>query len=338
MDIKNKILVTGVAGFLGGHLANKLSKQSYDVVGNDNLTSGYKDNVPQSIEFHDTDCRNLEEMKRVTRDVDLIYHCAAYPYEGLSVFSPSVVTDSVFQATSATLSAFISNKGKRFINFSSMARYGMNQVPFTEDMQPRPQDPYAVAKVAAEELVKLMSHVHDFEYVIAVPHNIYGPGQIYDDPFRNVAGIFINRMLQGKQPIIYGDGSQKRCLSYIEDDIEPLMKLVTQNNIVGETINIGPDEEFVTINHLAETIADIIGFDLKPEYHPERPQEVREANCSANKARRLLDFETRYSLREGLSRMIDWVKERGVRDFRYNHLAVEIENDKTPQTWTKRLI
>jgi UDP-glucose 4-epimerase len=338
MKIDKKILVTGVAGFLGSHLARRLLEQGYDVAGNDTLASGYSDNVPIKVKFSNTDCRDLEGMKKITREVDAVYHCAAYPYEGVSVFSPSVVTDSVFQATCATLTAFISNKGKRFITCSSMARYGMNQTPFTEDMEPRPQDPYAVAKVAAEQLIKLMSHVHDFEYVIAVPHNIFGPGQIYNDPFRNVAAIFANRMLQGKQPIIYGDGSQKRCLSYIEDDIVPLLKLLTQDNIVGETINIGPDEEFITINGLARTIADIIGFDLKPEYYPERPQEVKEANCSANKARRLLGFETKYPLRKGLEETINWINQRGVLDFRYGHLELEIQNAKTPKTWTDKLI
>jgi len=332
-----KILVTGVAGFLGSHLAEQLSKKGYHVVGNDNLTSGYKDNIPKKTEFHHTDCRDLEGMKKITKGVDIVYHCAAYPYEGLSVFSPSIVTDSVFQATSATLSAFISNEGKRFIFCSSMARYGMNQTPFTEDMDPRPQDPYAVAKVGSEELIKLMSRAHDFDYVIAVPHNIYGPKQIYDDPFRNVAAIFANSMLNGKQPVIYGDGNQRRCFSFIKDDLPPLLGLVEQQNIIGETINIGPDEEFVTINRLAEITAEIIGFDLKPRYFPDRPQEVKDANCSADKARRLLGYKTHYSLRDGLAEMIEWIKERGPNKFNY-HLSIEIINEKTPKTWTEKLM
>jgi len=333
-----KIYITGVAGFLGSQLAEKFIKEGYEVYGNDNLTSGYKDNIPKNIKkFSNVDCCDLQKMKDELKNIDVVYHCAAYPYEGLSVFSPSVVTNSIFQSTSSVLSAFIQNKGKRFIYCSSMARYGMNQTPFTEDMQPRPQDPYAVAKVASEELIKLMSRVHNFEYVIAVPHNIYGPNQIYTDPYRNVVGIFMNRMLSGKQPIIYGDGTQRRCFSYIEDDLVPLMKLVTEKHIVGETINIGPDEEFVTINKLARTIADIIGMELKPISLPDRPQEVKEANCSADKARRLLNYETNYSLEEGCLNMIEWIKKRGIKPFNY-HLDVEIINENTPKTWTKKLI
>jgi len=331
------IHITGIAGFLGSQLSKEFIKKGYTVSGNDNLTSGYIDNIPKDVKFYNVDCCDLNAMSNILKNIDIVYHCAAYPYEGLSVFSPSIVTNSIFQATSSTLSSFIRNKCKRFVFCSSMARYGMNQVPFTEDMETRPQDPYAVSKVAAEELIKLMSRVHNFEYVIAIPHNIYGPNQIYTDPFRNVVGIFMNRMLQEKQPIIYGDGNQKRCFSYIKDDITPLMKLATDKNIVGETINIGPDEEFVSINELAKTIADILEFKLNPIYLPDRPQEVKEANCSADKARRLLNYKTNYSLEDGCKEMIDWINKRGLKPFNY-HLDVEIINNNTPKTWTDRLI
>ena len=334
MKEKN-IFITGVAGFLGSQLAESLIKEGYKIKGNDNLIGGYKDNVPADVKFYKIDCNDLEKMKKITKGTDILYHCAAHPYEGLSVFSPSMVTNSVFQATSTTLSAFTQNKGERFVFCSSMARYGMNQTPFTEDMGARPQDPYAIAKVAAEDLTKLMSRMHGFEYSIAVPHNIYGPHQKYDDPFRNVVAIFINKMLKGEQPKIYGDGNQKRCFSYIKDDVPLLVDLGLNPLASGETINIGPDDEFVTINYLAETIADIIGFDLKPEYYSERPQEVQEANCSANKAKKLFGFNPKYTLRKGLEEMVDWVKERGPKEFDY-HLPVEIVNGHTPEIWSNK--
>jgi len=334
---KKNIFITGVAGFLGSHLAATLIRKGHKVKGNDNLIGGYEDNVPTDMEFYKTDCNDLDSMMKITEGTDILYHCAAHPYEGLSVFSPSMVTNSVFQATSTTLSAFTQNRGERFVFCSSMARYGMNQTPFTEDMDTRPQDPYAIAKVAAEELTKLMSRIHEFEYSIAVPHNIYGPKQKYDDPFRNVAAIFINKMLMGEQPKIYGDGNQRRCFSYIGDDV-PLLSDLGFNPIAsGEIINIGPDDEFVTINYLAETIAEIIGFDLKPEYYPERPQEVQEANCSANKARKLFGFSPKYTLRDGLEEMVAWVQERGPKKFDY-HLPVEIVNGNTPKTWSKKIM
>ena len=109
-----------------------------------------------------------------------------------------------------------------------------------------------------------------------------------------------------------------------------------QDNVIGEVINIGPDEEFVTIIQLAETIADLIDFGLKPIYAEDRPQEVKLANCSAEKARKLLDYETKYSLREGLQIMIDWINETGIKPFKY-HLPLEIKNEKVPLTWLKKL-
>ena len=218
-----------------------------------------------------------------------------------------------------------------------MARYGSQEtIPFTEDMICKPQDPYGIAKYASELLVQNICEVHDLEYVISVPHNIIGPRQKYDDPYRNVASIMINLMLQGRQPIIYGDGEQKRCFSFIDDDIYCLEKLGFSDNVNRQTINIGPDEEFVSINQLAITIADILSFDLEPVYVKARPQEVFLASCSADKARNLLGYKTETSLREGLEKMVDFIKMKGAKKFRY-HLDVEILNHKTPKTWTQRM-
>lgn len=335
--MNKKIFVTGMAGFLGSYLADVLLSDGFEVAGCDNMVGGYKENVPKDTDFNIADCTDLKIMRNLMRDASIVYHCAAYPHEGLSVFSPSLISESIFQNTATVLSAFIQNKGKRFIYLSSMARYGINSIPFTEDMRPNPQDPYGISKVAAEELVKLLARIYDFEYVIAVPHNIIGPRQKYDDPFRNVASIFINRMLQNKQPIIYGDGEQKRSFSFIEDCVGSLRKMGTQNNVVSETINIGPDEEFITINELAEIVAQLLDFKLKPMYLPNRPQEIKEAVCSANKARRLLGYKTSYTLDQGLKEMIEWIKQKGPRPFHY-HLEIEIMNKKTPKSWLEKLL
>lgn len=332
-----RVFITGVAGFLGSHLADEFVARGYEVAGNDNFVGGYESNIPADVEFHEVDCTDVEGMKRAMDGADIVYHTAALAYEGLSVFAPARINRSVFQTTNATLAAAADVGIDRFVYCSSMSRYGENETPFTEDMEPQPQDPYAVAKVASEEMVELMADIHGFEYTIAVPHNIIGPRQKYDDPFRNVAAIFINRMLQGKQPIIYGDGEQMRCFTFIQDDVRPLRKMAIADTAVGEVINIGPDDEFITINTLAETIADIIGFDLDPIYLPDRPQEVKLANCSADKARRLLDYEPQYTLRDGLEEMIEWVDEQGPKEFEY-HLDLEITNEQTPDTWTEQLL
>jgi UDP-glucose 4-epimerase len=219
-----------------------------------------------------------------------------------------------------------------------MARYGtQDTVPFTEDMVPKPQDPYGISKVESEMLVRNISDTHGMDYTILVPHNIIGPRQKYDDPFRNVASIMINRMLKGQQPIIYGDGNQKRCFSFYKDVASPIL-IASQDSVAnGKTINIGPDEEFITLNSLAKIIADILDFDLDPIYMPGRPQEVKHANCSADLAREILGYKTTVNLKDGLTELINWIKLRGTKDFDY-HLPLEFTTEKTPRTWTERLM
>lgn len=332
-----KIFISGVAGFLGSHLADRMLELGHEVVGTDNMLGGYEDNVNPKVTLHTYDCKYRNSMAKITKGCDIVYHCASTAYEGLSVFSPHLITENTYQITMSLLSAAIENKVKRFVFCSSMARYGhLETVPFKEDMVCNPIDPYGIAKYAAELTIKHMSKVHGFEYVIAVPHNIIGSRQKYDDPFRNVAAIMINMMLQGRQPIIYGDGEQKRCFSFIQDDIDCLERIAFQENVVGETINIGPDEEFVTINELARVLARLLNFDLNPTYLPGRPMEVKLAGCSADKARKLLNYKTKYTLEQGLGEMIEYIKMRGVRPFKY-HLDIEILNEHTPRSWKDRL-
>ena len=332
-----KVFITGIAGFLGSHIADAMIAHGHEVLGCDNLIGGYVDNVPEEAEYFQVDCCDLEAMKKLTQGVDIVYHTACTAYEGLSVFSPTMVCNNTYMNTVSVATAAIANHVKRFVYCSSMARYGtQDRVPFTEDMSCKPQDPYGISKYSVEQLLRCICAVHGMELVIAVPHNIIGPRQKYDDPFRNVASIMINMMLQGRQPIIYGDGEQKRCFSFVQDDIYCLEKLAFQDDVVGEVINIGPDEEFVTINHLAETIAGLLDFKLDPIYMPGRPQEVKLATCSADKARRLLGYHTEYSLEQGLEKMIEYIRMKGTKKFRY-HLNLEIINEKTPKTWLNKM-
>ncbi len=331
-----KIFISGIAGFLGSHLADAFIKEGHHVVGCDSLIGGELSNVPPSAEFYQYDCCFRNSMLKITKGCDLVYHTAATAYEGLSVFSPHLITNNIVTGSVSLFSAAIENKVKRIVFCSSMARYGTNKVPFKESYSPNPQDPYGIAKVAAEDILKNLCEVHGVEYVIAVPHNIIGPRQKYDDPYRNVASIMINLMLQNRQPIIYGDGKQKRCFSYIDDDLFCLKEMATSQKVLGEVINIGPDEEFITINTLAEKIANQLKFNLNPVYMKGRPQEVIEATCSADKARKILNYKTMTSLDDGILKMINYIKENGIKKFRY-HLDIEIVNSRTPDTWTKKI-
>ena len=181
-----KIFVTGIAGFLGGHVSQRLIEDGHEVSGCDNLIGGYLDNVPEDAEFYQVDAIYLNQMKKMTKNVDLVIHTACTAYEGLSVFSPYLVGQNTYQISMSVFSAVAENKVPKVINFSSMARYGVQEVmPYTEDMRATPQDPYGIAKLAAEETLDVLSNVHGFKYVNLVPHNIIGPKQKYDDPYRN---------------------------------------------------------------------------------------------------------------------------------------------------------
>lgn len=336
--MSSRVFITGVAGFLGSHLAERMLQSGHEVVGCDNMIGGYEDNVPAGIEFHKSDARDAEKMKTLMKRADVLYHCAASPYEGLSVFSPGIVTDHTYNSTVGAVSAAVQNGVGRIVFCSSMARYGHQDTDggmFHEEMRPAPVDPYGVAKYASELFIETMAEAHGFEYVIAVPHSIYGPKQKYDDPYRNVISIMINRMLCGKQPIIYGDGEQKRSFTFYRDAIDPLEKLGFQQKLHKEAINIGPDEEFITINDMAKILAKIIGFKLDPIYVAPRPLEVKNAGCLAHKARKLLGYETTTSFEEGARELVEWIDRRGAKPFTY-HIPLEIINDKTPVTWKDR--
>ena len=217
-----------------------------------------------------------------------------------------------------------------------MARYGEVNPPFNEDSLLKPVDPYGVSKVAAEQILKILCNTYGIEYNIAVPHNIIGPKQKYDDPYRNVVSIMSNLMLQDRRPIIYGDGEQTRCFSDIDDCIYCLDKLITDKHIVSETINIGPDEESITINGLFHKIANKIQFNKEPKYFLDRPNEVKYATCSSDKARKILNYKTTVTLDDSIDKVINYIQKKGTKKFDYNYI-LEIQNEITPKTWLEKL-
>lgn len=345
-----KVFITGHMGFLGSHLVDYWLAQGAEVLGIDNESGGDIRNLPEAYfqqdimqnahsDFLDITYEYAKEyIAMQAKDFDVLYHCAAAPYEGVSVFSPSYITDNILSGSVNVFTGAIMGGVKRIVNCSSMARYGAVRTPFSEDMVCAPQDPYGIAKLAAEDVLRVLSKVHGIEYAIAVPHNIYGPKQKYDDPYRNVASIMANRMLQGKPPIVYGDGTQRRCFSYIDDCVSCLAKMATQSNVVGEVINIGPDNDDISINHLVWMLNIIIGSKFEPIYMPDRPQEVKVAHCSSKKAKLILDFKIKMNCFEGMTKLVEYIKEKGPKEFQYDHVPIEIENDHTPKTWTERII
>lgn len=333
-----RVLITGIAGFLGSHLADAFIKEGVDVVGIDDLSGGSLENIPDGCKFHIVDITDTESVEpKLLRDVDVVYHCAATAYEGLSVFSPGHISKNIYAGSANVFSAAIVAKVRRIVFCSSMARYGAITSPFREWDKPAPVDPYGLAKVGAENLLKMLAAVHGFEWCILVPHNIYGPRQKYDDPYRNVAAIMANRLLRGQPPIIYGDGRQVRCFSYVHDIIPAMLKASFLAQAHREIINIGPDEGEITINELASLLMEITNQQHEPIYVPGRPCEVKHATCSASKAQTIFGLRCKTPLRDGLIALVEDIRKSGPKPFDYR-LNIEIESPLTPATWTDRLL
>ena len=329
------IFITGVAGFLGSNLADFYLQKGFKVSGCDNLIGGDIDNVDSKVNFTKTDCEDLQKMTEITKNVDVVIHAAAYAHEGLSVVSPHLICSNIIGGSTSVFSAAIQNKVKRIVFCSSMARYGKIKQPFFEEDTPIPVDPYGISKLAAEKILINLCETYGVEYNIAIPHNIIGIKQKYDDPFRNVASIMINLILQNRQPIIYGDGEQKRSFSDVDDCIYSIDKLATDPNITSEIVNIGPEDNFITVNELFKKISNQLQFNQEPEYFKDRINEVKLANCSADKAKKILNYEKKISLDESLAKMINYIKIKGNKKFKYNY-DLEIVNEKTPRTWVEK--
>lgn len=345
MDKSKRILVTGSAGFMGSHLVDGLIDRGYEhVYGVDDLSGGYESNIHHKSEFTQLDLREKQKTGEYIEKIrpQIIFHLAADATEGRSQFTPMSCTERNYMAYLYLLVPAIKNGLEKMILTSSMSVYGAQTPPFDESMPTLPEDIYGVSKASMEKATRILSGVHKFKYVIIRPHNVYGPGQNLADPYRNVIGIFINCLLNNKNFYIYGDGTQKRAFSYIDDFTPYIIKAAGIPEAEGEIFNIGPTKEYA-INELADVVLKEffpngnIPENLKPKYLPMRPLEVINAWCTADKAKRILGYKTSIELPEGVSNMVAWAKTMGPQKFRYLD-DLEMITDQTPATWVEKLM
>jgi UDP-glucose 4-epimerase len=333
------IYITGIAGLLGYNLALLYLKRGWNVKGCDTLIGGMKRNlreIKDSVDFSYISILETERLKQHIKGSDVVVHCAALPYEGLSVFAPKLIVENIVGGTVSVASACIYNNVELLVNFSSMARYGNQTPPFTEDMPCKPADPYGLAKLQAEQHLEMLNSLHGLRYCTVVPHNVNGVGQRYIDPYRNVVSIMINRVMQDKSIIVYGDGTQKRSFSDVRDCCDAIERLIdTDRNICKQVYNIGPDKDEISINELAYTVFSECGKTPVIEYVPERPAEVKDAWCSSDKIKREFNYSTSFSNVETIREMIKWIEPA---PFIYDTVKLEFTTAETPKTWTERLI
>jgi len=306
-----RVLITGIAGFIGSHVARHCVDLGFDVVGVDDLSGGLVDNVPAGVEFRKGSITDNDFVSSLWDEstFDYIYHLAAYAAEGLSHFIRRFNYTNNLIGSVNLINQAVLHQTRCFVFTSSIAAYGEAKPPISEDVIPRPVDPYGIAKYAVELDLAAARQLFGLPYIIFRPHNVYGERQNIADKYRNVVGIFMNQVMSGKPMTVFGDGLQTRAFSYIDDVAPIIARAPLVGSSYNEAFNIGADQA-CTVLELAHAIAR--AFEVTPtiEYLPPR-QEVEHAFSSHEKIRRVFDPPAPVALAEGIDRMAAWVKQQG---------------------------
>ena len=310
-----KILITGVAGLIGSRLADYIIENEPDVhiVGIDDLSGGYIENVNPKVELWQMNLINGNISECFERhNFDYVYHLAAYAAEGLSPFIRSYNYQNNLVATSRIINECIVHDVKRLIFTSTMAVYGHgNGEIFDETQVPCPVDPYGIAKYACEMDIKVAGEQHGLDWCIVRPHNVYGIKQNIWDKYRNVLGIWMYQHMNGEPMTIFGDGTQKRAFSYVDDCLEPLWKTSQQDNCSKQIINLGGTVHY-TINEANEILKNVIkGGET---IYKEQRHEVKNAVPTWQKSVDLLDYRDDTNLHNGLVKMWKWAQKQPNRE------------------------
>ena len=324
-------LVTGGAGFIGSHVARHCLELGQEVVVLDDLSGGFLDHVPQGAAFVQGSITDHQLVQGLFEDdkFDYVYHLAAYAAEGLSHFIRRFNYTNNLIGSVNLINEAIKHQVRCFVFTSSIAVYGANQLPMHEELVPQPEDPYGISKYAVELDLCAAREMFGLRYTIFRPHNVYGENQNIGDRYRNVIGIFMNQIMQGKPMTVFGDGTQTRAFSYIDDVAPYIAGSVNIPEAYDQVINIGADRPY-TVQELAEAVARAFGVSPEIKYLPAR-NEVLHAYADHAKARRILGQADAVSIEEGIDRMATWVRRVGARKGQEFH-DIEI-HEKLPPSW-----
>ncbi len=324
-------LVTGGAGFIGSHVARHCLEMGHDVVVLDDLSGGFRDQVPAGATFVEGSITDAALVARLFAEhrFDYVYHLAAYAAEGLSHFIRRFNYSNNVVGSVTLINEAIRHDVKCFVFTSSIAVYGAGTPPMTEDMTPRPEDPYGIAKYAVELDLHAAHEMFGLRSVVFRPHNVYGEHQNIGDRYRNVIGIFMSQLMRGEPLSVFGDGLQTRAFSYIDDVAPHIARSVSVPEAYDQIINIGADEPF-TVLELAGAVSRAFGVEPRVT-HLDARNEVVHAYASHDKARVIFGESATVSLDDGISRMAAWAKRVGARQSpRFS--AIEVER-QLPKSW-----
>jgi UDP-glucose 4-epimerase len=331
MDTRVRSLVTGGAGFIGSHVARHCLDLGHEVVVLDDLSGGFRDQVPDGARFVEGSVTDVPLVAQLFQDVefDYVYHLAAYAAEGLSHFIRRFNYTNNLVGSVNLINEAVKHRVRCFVFTSSIAVYGAGQLPMTEELAPRPEDPYGISKYAVELDLAAAHQMWGLNTIVFRPHNVYGEHQNIGDRYRNVIGIFMNQIMQGEPMTIFGDGSQTRAFSYI-DDVAPLIARSVHVEAAHNGIfNIGADTPY-SVSQLAHAIAGAFDVEARIRYLPAR-HEVLHAYASHEKARHTFGAGPAVGLETGITRMAVWARRVGSRRSR-SFGAIEVF-EKMPPVW-----
>lgn len=310
-----RILVTGGAGFIGSHIVDRLVNEDREVTIVDNLSTGLLQNIAEAkarskqIEFFKGDIRDYDLIKKVTKGVDAVFHEAALVSVTQSFKDPILTNDVNVNGTLNLLKACLDNGVRRFVFASSSAVYGKTSSPqMNENMATNPTNPYGVSKLTVEGYLRSFHMAYGLDTVALRYFNIYGPRQSFDiqSQYGGVIVLFLGRLLKDMPPIIYGDGEQTRDFVYVDDIVEANMLALNSKKATGETINIGSGTR-TSVNSLANVLKKLVNkTTLENIYENTRLGDVKHGYSNINKARELLEYAPKYSLRKGLLGLVNW--------------------------------
>lgn len=319
-----KVLVTGAAGFIGAHLIRECSNLGFDVIALDDLSGGFEENLSADVAFVHGSVTDDDLVERLfsRHRFDYVYHLAAYAAEGLSHFIRRFNYENNVGGSISLINAAVRHSVKCFVFTSSIAVYGRNQLPMSEELVPQPEDPYGIAKYAVELDLRAAHEMFGLNYVIFRPHNVYGEMQNISDKYRNVIGIFMNQLLQSRPMSIFGDGSQSRAFSYVGDIVGPIARSVQFPNCFGHVFNVGADHPY-TVLELANLVAAALEREPIIQHLPSR-NEVQHAYANHAKIANFFGQQPKTDLVTGLKRMSDWVVSVGIREpVRFRNIEID---------------
>jgi nucleoside-diphosphate-sugar epimerase len=303
-------LVTGGAGFIGSHLAEELVRRGHAVRVADNLITGKRRNLEHihGIDFVEGDLADMSVATRTVAGMDYVLHQAAIPSVPRSVTDPMTSHRANVDAALNVLLASRDAKVKRLVYAGSSAAYGnAATLPKREDMPPKPLSPYALQKLMAEQYCQLFTLLYGFETVTIRYFNVFGPRQDPGSPYSGVISLFSTALLEGRQPIIFGDGEQTRDFTYVANVVDGVLRACEAPGIAGEVINVATGGR-ISLNELLRVMSGLVGARVSPIYREERAGDVKDSQADITKAKRLLGYQPIVGLEEGLRRTVEWCR------------------------------